>query len=118
MHLIQKGDVTMKRAIALSLVCILPAFCLAQTSANHQLPDDIKVLEATWRYGVNWGSGDRVRRLEQRRANNQLGPLDTEQVLLRTERNAAAVSIRNDGSKTIKAIRYDFIFVNTENGKE
>jgi hypothetical protein len=112
----------MKRVIALLLVYILPALCLAQTSANHQLPDDIKVLEATWYYGVDWRNptaGDPTRQLEQRRANNQLGPLDTEQTLfLRTRRDAAVVTIHNEGSKTIKAISYDFVFVNTQNGEE
>jgi len=112
----------MKRVIALLLVYILPALCLAQTSANYQLPDDIKVLEATWHYGIDWRNpvaGSPERRLEQKRANNQLGPLDTEQTLfLRTGRNAAVVTIRNEGSKKIKAISYDFIFVNTQNDKE
>lgn len=28
------------------------------------------------------------------------------------------VAIRNEGAKTIKAIRYDFIFFNTRNGEE
>ena len=112
----------MKRVIALLLVYILPALCLAQTSANHQPPDDIKVLEATWHYGVDWRNptaGSPETQLERSRANNQLGPLDTEQTLfLRGDRNAALVTIRNEGSKAIKAIRYDFIFVNTQNGKE
>jgi hypothetical protein len=112
----------MKRVIALLLVYILPALCPAQTSANHQLPDDIKVLEATWHCGVDWrngAAGSPERQLEQRRANNKLGPLDTEQTLfLRGDRNAAVVTIRNEGSKTIKAISYHFIFVNTQNGKE
>jgi len=112
----------MKRVIALLLVCILPALCLAQTSANHQLPDDIKVLEAAWYHGLDWRNpvlGSPERQLEQRRANNQLGPLDSEQTLfLRRDQSAAAVTIRNEGSKTIKRIRYDFIFFNTQNGKE
>ena len=98
----------MKRVIALLLVYILPALCLAQTSANHQLPDDIKVLEASWHHGVDWrnpSAGSPERQLEQRRANNKLGPLDTEQTLfLRGDRNAAVVTIRNEGSKTIKAL--------------
>ena len=114
----------MRRAIALLLVSILPALCLAQTSANHQLPDDIKVLKATWQYGFvepgNLRVGDPERHLEQNRAKGQLGPLDYETTLLRRpgNNNAAVVTIHNDGSKAIKAIRYDFIFVNTENGKE
>jgi len=112
----------MKRVIVLLLVYILPALCLAQTSANHQLPDDIKVLEATWHHDVDWRNptaGSPERQLEQRRANNKLGPLDTEQTLfLRTGRDAALVTIRNEGSKTIKAIRYDFIFVSTQNREE
>ena len=112
----------MKRVIALSLVYILPALGLAQTSANHQPPDDIKVLEASWHDGVDWrkpGAGDPERQLEQRRGNNQLGPLDTESTqIFRAGRDAAVVAVRNDGSKTIKAIAYDFIFVNTENSKE
>ena len=112
----------MKRVIALSLLYVVPALCLAQTPANHQPSDDIRILEASWQSGVDWrkpGAADPGTQLERRRANNQLGPLDTENTLiLRSGRDAAVVAFRNDGSKTIKAIRYDFIFVNTENGKE
>lgn len=111
----------MKRVIALLLVYILPALCLAQTSANHQPPDDIKVLEVGWNSGVDWrnaAAGSPERQLEQRRANNQLGPLDYETRFLRADRNAAVVTIRNEGSRTIKRIRYDFIFFDTRNGKE
>ena len=112
----------MKRAFTLVLIYVFSALCLAQTSANHQLPADIKVLEATWRHGVDWRNpvaGTPERRLEQKRANNQLGPLDSEQNLfLRNDRNAATVTIRNEGSKIIKALSYDFIFINTQNGEE
>ena len=125
----------MKRAITLLLVFGLPALCLAQTSANHQLPNDLTVVQATWRYAVNWQGNtaanvlsgnsqtDRVavapeKSLEQRRDKGQLGPIDTENDLfLRTGRNTAAVTIRNDGSKTIKAVSYDFFFVNAANGE-
>lgn len=112
----------MKKVIALSLVCLLPALCLGQTPAINQVPNDVTVLEAGWRHGVDWRSpngSEPGARLEQKRASNQLGPLDSEQTLnLRSGRDTAVVTVRNDGSKTIKAIRYDFIFVNTENGKE
>jgi hypothetical protein len=57
--------------------------------------------------------------LEQRRANNRLGPIDAEtRFYLRTYRNAAVVTIRNDGPKAIKAISYDFLFLKPEDGEE
>src|SRR2546421_127548 len=88
----------MKRVIALLLVSILPALCLAQTSANHQLPDDIRVLEATWHSGVDWRNpvaGSPERQLERKRANNQRGPLDAGQTLfLRSDRREAVITFR------------------------
>ncbi|SRR3989442_11446223 len=81
----------MKKLIGLLLVSILPAFCLAQTSAN---PNDIKVISATWHYA----DSDPSFHLENDRA-------------------APVVTILNSGSKTIKEISYDFLFVDANDGR-
>ncbi len=108
----------MKRVIGLLLVYILPAFCLAQTSAN---PNDIKVISATWHYAVHGpgnSAADRERQLQQRRADNQPRSIDSDYSLyLRNDRAAPVVTILNYGSKTIKEISYDFLFVDTNDGR-
>jgi hypothetical protein len=143
----------MKGVIALLLVYILPAICLAQTSATHQLPDDITIVAAYWQYALNWrgntvadvasGSArqtdtvelrgttvvngstptnsvarDPQTQVEERRAQNRLDLERDINVYLRTDRNAAVVTMHNDGAKTIRAVRYDFIFVNAGSGEE
>ena len=119
-----EGIALTKKAMTFLLILFAPAFCAAQTSTSHQAAGDIKVLEATWSYGSGWSDtaeSSPGRLIEQRRENNQMGPLDSEQaVFLRTRRYAGAgvVTVRNDGPKRVKAIRYDFIFVNTLDGKQ
>ena len=126
----------MKSVAALLLALALPPLCLAQAAKNQQLPADVTVVGATWRHAVNWrgstpvdlltGDGQRrvtaddpQRQLERRRSNDRLGPIDSESKFhLQTDRNRALVEIRNGGTKTIKAISYDFLFVQAGSGEE
>lgn len=96
----------------------------------NQLAPDITVVSVTWRYPVNWlgdptadvlsgsSSRDTVARdpqggLDQKRKNNELGPIDTERDLyLKRGQNEAIVEIQNNSAKKIKAVSYTFLFVN------
>jgi len=128
----------MKKVFALMLLCMIPGIGFAQSSAKQQDPDDVKVMEATWRFGYSWSkessannlgtgnqtsssSGGPIRSNEQGqgKTDTNIIPLDTRiAVKDTTYQNAAIVTFHNDGSKQVKSMSYDFVFLRAETGAE
>lgn len=129
----------MKRLIVILLVSALPVISMAQVPASNSEPPGVVVVKARWLYQVNWGgktTADVVQDGAQARSDNQrVRPnnqgqdaqprrsgdrLDIPLEIARNNRtrDASAVEIRNEGQKTIRAINYDFLFVDPATGKE
>lgn len=135
----------MRKLVVFLFAVAIPALCLAQTPTNRRPPDDLKIVGATFRQGTSrvrnsttdsknsslLGPDGQTNRpaadpgdqgwkndLARARGNGQLGPLPDNTFLLQLGRSEAIVNIRNDGIKAVKAISYNFLFVNANNGRE
>lgn len=107
----------MKSLIAIFLIGASSLICMAQSPVNSQEPSGISIVKVRWLYEVDWRLQSPDENLPSR--NGELRSLDQERALrYEKKRNESSVEIKNVGSKTIRGIKYDFLFVDPANGKE
>ena len=107
----------MKGLIMIFLIGAASLISMAQIPANSQEPSGISIVKVQWLYEVDWRHQYVDENLPRR--NEELRTLDLERTLrYEKDRNASSVEIKNVGSKTIRGIKYDFLFVDPADGKQ
>ena len=111
-----KGGQNMKCLFMIYLVGAVSLISMAQIPTNSQELSGISVGKVQWFYEVDWRPAATDNSTQR---NGELRTLDQEMALrYQKDRNASSVEVKNVGSKTIRRIKYDFLFVDPVNGKE
>ena len=107
----------MKAALTLVLLAALAAICAARALDRDALPPDVSVLSFEWKYA----GYDRAETVKDNESTVSDDPSTTYKVTrgsLYVFKYTAKVTLKNTGSKPIKAVSWDYVFTDEKERKE
>jgi hypothetical protein len=113
----EKKEAAMKTALTLTLLAALAMVCAARAFDEHPLPPDVSVLGFEWKYA----GYDRAETVKENESSVNDDPSTSIKVTRGTVyvfKYTAKATVKNTGTKAIKAVSWDYVFTDGKERKE
>jgi hypothetical protein len=107
----------MKTALTLALLAALAMVCAARVFDERSLPPDVSVLGFEWKY-AGYDRAETVKENESSVSDDPSTAIKVARGTVYVFKYTAKATVKNTGTKAIKAVSWDYVFTDEKERKE